>query len=39
LASRHGDHFKPTPLLIDMAARGDTFYGRFDPYAKVPAAA
>jgi len=29
LASRHGDHFKPTPLLLDMAAKGETFYSRF----------
>ncbi len=29
LASRHGDHFQPTPLLLDMAAKGETFYGRF----------
>lgn len=32
LASRYGDHFKPTPLLLDMAAKGETFYGRFNPY-------
>ncbi|MFC5759773.1 FAD-dependent oxidoreductase [Rhizobium sp. GCM10022189] len=32
LAAAYGDHFKPTPLLKDMAARGETFYGRFDPY-------
>ena len=29
LAGRHGDHFKPTPLLLDMAAKGESFYGRF----------
>jgi 3-hydroxyacyl-CoA dehydrogenase/enoyl-CoA hydratase/3-hydroxybutyryl-CoA epimerase len=39
LAAHYGDHFKPTPLLLDMAAKGETFYGRFDPYAKVAAAA
>ncbi|MFB2608094.1 3-hydroxyacyl-CoA dehydrogenase, partial [Rhizobium phaseoli] len=39
LAGAYGDHFKPTPLLKDMAARGETFYGRFDPYAKMGAAA
>ncbi|MEN9894822.1 MAG: enoyl-CoA hydratase protein, partial [Pseudomonadota bacterium] len=38
LASQYGDHFKPTPLLLDMAKKGDTFYGRFDPYAKKAAA-
>ncbi|NHT74417.1 3-hydroxyacyl-CoA dehydrogenase [Rhizobiaceae bacterium CRRU44] len=39
LALSYGDHFAPTPLLKDMAAKGETFYGRFDPYAKVAAAA
>ncbi|CDZ67607.1 3-hydroxyacyl-CoA dehydrogenase [Neorhizobium galegae bv. orientalis] len=39
LAASYGPHFKPTPLLKDMAAKGETFYGRFDPYAKVGAAA
>ncbi|SER91392.1 3-hydroxyacyl-CoA dehydrogenase NAD-binding domain-containing protein [Rhizobium sp. NFR03] len=39
LAATYGDHFAPTPLLKDMAAKGETFYGRFDPYAKVAAAA
>lgn len=38
LAAKYGDHFKPTPLLLDMAAKGETFYGRFDPYAKSQAA-
>jgi 3-hydroxyacyl-CoA dehydrogenase/enoyl-CoA hydratase/3-hydroxybutyryl-CoA epimerase len=32
LAADHGDHFRPTPLLKEMAAKGETFYGRFDPY-------
>lgn len=39
LASSYGSHFKPTPLLIEMAAKGETFYGRFDPYTKEQAAA
>jgi 3-hydroxyacyl-CoA dehydrogenase/enoyl-CoA hydratase/3-hydroxybutyryl-CoA epimerase len=39
LAAAYGDHFKPTALLLDMAAKGETFYGRFDPYAKVAKAA
>ncbi|MEB3042885.1 3-hydroxyacyl-CoA dehydrogenase NAD-binding domain-containing protein [Rhizobium mulingense] len=39
LAGAYGSHFKPTPLLKDMAAKGETFYGRFDPYAKMGAAA
>ncbi|MBW6425930.1 enoyl-CoA hydratase/isomerase family protein [Rhizobium sp. XQZ8] len=34
LAADYGEHFAPTPLLKDMAAKGETFYGRFDPYAK-----
>ena len=39
LAAQYGDHFKPTPLLKDMAAKGETFYGRFDPYENVEKAA
>ena len=39
LAATYGEHFKPTPLLKDMAAKGETFYGRFDPYGKVGKAA
>lgn len=39
LAASYGPHFKSTPLLKDMAAKGETFYGRFDPYAKVGEAA
>jgi 3-hydroxyacyl-CoA dehydrogenase/enoyl-CoA hydratase/3-hydroxybutyryl-CoA epimerase len=39
LAASYGAHFKPTPLLQQMAARGETFYGRFDPYAGAKAAA
>ena len=38
LAAEHGDHFKPTPLLVEMAASGETFYGRFDPYKMENAA-
>jgi 3-hydroxyacyl-CoA dehydrogenase/enoyl-CoA hydratase/3-hydroxybutyryl-CoA epimerase len=38
LAAKYGDHFAPTPLLLDMAAKGDTFYKRFDPYGKKLAA-
>ncbi|MCP8896292.1 FAD-dependent oxidoreductase [Shinella daejeonensis] len=29
LAARYGEHFRPTPLLREMASRGETFYGRF----------
>jgi 3-hydroxyacyl-CoA dehydrogenase/enoyl-CoA hydratase/3-hydroxybutyryl-CoA epimerase len=39
LAASYGAHFKPTALLKDMAAKGETFYGRFDPYAGAKAAA
>jgi 3-hydroxyacyl-CoA dehydrogenase/enoyl-CoA hydratase/3-hydroxybutyryl-CoA epimerase len=39
LAATYGAHFKPTPLLKDMAAKGETFYRRFDPYSKAKAAA
>jgi 3-hydroxyacyl-CoA dehydrogenase/enoyl-CoA hydratase/3-hydroxybutyryl-CoA epimerase len=31
LAKRYGDRFKPSPLLLDMAKTGDTFYHRFAP--------
>ncbi|KQQ58219.1 3-hydroxyacyl-CoA dehydrogenase [Rhizobium sp. Leaf311] len=39
LAESYGPHFKPTPLLKDMAAKGETFYGRFDPYGNAAQAA
>jgi 3-hydroxyacyl-CoA dehydrogenase/enoyl-CoA hydratase/3-hydroxybutyryl-CoA epimerase len=29
LAAKYGDRFKPNALLRDMAAKGETFYGRF----------
>jgi 3-hydroxyacyl-CoA dehydrogenase/enoyl-CoA hydratase/3-hydroxybutyryl-CoA epimerase len=38
LAAKYGDHFAPTPLLKDMAAKGETFYARFDPYKQTKAA-
>jgi len=38
LAAKYGDHFAPTPLLKDMAAKGETFYTRFDPYGQKTAA-
>ncbi|HEY6633384.1 MAG TPA: 3-hydroxyacyl-CoA dehydrogenase family protein, partial [Rhizobiaceae bacterium] len=34
LQKRYGAEFKPPKLLLDMAASGETFYQRFDPYAK-----
>lgn len=39
LASRHGDHFKPTPLLLEMAKNGETFYGRFGAGERIGEAA
>uniref|UniRef100_UPI0025E494F7 FAD-dependent oxidoreductase n=1 Tax=uncultured Agrobacterium sp. TaxID=157277 RepID=UPI0025E494F7 len=39
LEAGYGPRFAPTPLLKDMAAKGETFYGRFDPYAKAAEAA
>ncbi|AYG58052.1 3-hydroxyacyl-CoA dehydrogenase NAD-binding domain-containing protein [Rhizobium jaguaris] len=38
LARAYGPHFNPTALLKDMAAKGETFYGRFDPYGVKTAA-
>ncbi len=35
LAAKHGDRFAPPQLLRDMAASGDSFYGRFGPQAKA----
>ncbi|MEP9386188.1 FAD-dependent oxidoreductase [Mesorhizobium sp. KR9-304] len=37
LQKKYGAEFKPPKLLVDMAAKGETFYQRFDPYAKGPA--
>ncbi|NKN34927.1 FAD-dependent oxidoreductase [Agrobacterium sp. a22-2] len=39
LAATYGPHFKPTPLLREMAEKGETFYGRFDPYGQIDKAA
>jgi 3-hydroxyacyl-CoA dehydrogenase/enoyl-CoA hydratase/3-hydroxybutyryl-CoA epimerase len=38
LAAAYGPHFRPTALLKDMAQKGETFYGRFDPYGVKAAA-
>jgi 3-hydroxyacyl-CoA dehydrogenase/enoyl-CoA hydratase/3-hydroxybutyryl-CoA epimerase len=35
LTARHGDRFAPPGLLTEMAARGETFYGRFGPAAQA----
>ncbi len=34
LQKKYGAQFKAPKLLLDMAERGETFYDRFDPYAK-----
>ncbi|MCA0255882.1 MAG: enoyl-CoA hydratase/isomerase family protein [Proteobacteria bacterium] len=39
LAKDYGPHFRPTPLLKEMAEKGETFYGRFDPYGEKDIAA
>jgi 3-hydroxyacyl-CoA dehydrogenase/enoyl-CoA hydratase/3-hydroxybutyryl-CoA epimerase len=39
LRKRHGNQFKAPKLLREIADTGETFYERFDPYAKVKAAA
>ncbi|WP_416357846.1 FAD-dependent oxidoreductase [Aureimonas phyllosphaerae] len=31
LAAKHGERFRPTPLLKEMASRGESFYSRFAP--------
>ena len=38
LAARHGPRFAPSKLLIDMAEKNETFYGRFAPRAREKAA-
>ena len=35
LAAKHGPRFLPNQLLVDMAAKGETFYGRFPPEKKA----
>jgi 3-hydroxyacyl-CoA dehydrogenase/enoyl-CoA hydratase/3-hydroxybutyryl-CoA epimerase len=35
LQKKYGADFKAPKLLIEMADKGETFYGRFDPYAKA----
>ncbi len=37
LAAKYGDRFKPNALLRDMAAKGQTFYGRFSAEQKKAA--
>jgi 3-hydroxyacyl-CoA dehydrogenase / enoyl-CoA hydratase / 3-hydroxybutyryl-CoA epimerase len=38
LSMKCGPRFKPSPLLLDMAAQDETFYGRFAPPARNRAA-
>jgi 3-hydroxyacyl-CoA dehydrogenase/enoyl-CoA hydratase/3-hydroxybutyryl-CoA epimerase len=38
LAKAHGPRFEPPALLVEMAAKGETFYGRFAPAAQARAA-
>jgi 3-hydroxyacyl-CoA dehydrogenase/enoyl-CoA hydratase/3-hydroxybutyryl-CoA epimerase len=38
LAGRYGDRFKPTPLLVEMGKKGESFYSRFAPPAGKRAA-
>jgi len=38
LAAKHGTRFAPSGLLVDMATRNETFYGRFAPGPRVKAA-
>jgi 3-hydroxyacyl-CoA dehydrogenase/enoyl-CoA hydratase/3-hydroxybutyryl-CoA epimerase len=37
LQKKYGPQFKAPKLLADMAGKGQTFYQRFDPYAKPDA--
>ncbi|MGX9180462.1 3-hydroxyacyl-CoA dehydrogenase NAD-binding domain-containing protein [Mesorhizobium sp. BHbdii] len=37
LQKKYGAEFKAPKLLLDMAEKGDTFYERFDPYARSEA--
>ncbi len=38
LAAKHGPRFAPSKLLLDMAAKNETFYGRFAPQRRDKAA-
>ena len=35
LSKKHGARFEPSKLLLDMAAKGESFYGRFAPGKKA----
>ena len=38
LAEIHGERFRPNKLLLDLAEKGETFYGRFADADKKAAA-
>ena len=38
LAQKYGDRFKPNKLLLEMAAKGESFYSRFAPKRQKAAA-
>ena len=38
LAQKYGDRFKPNKLLVEMAQKGESFYGRFAPKRQKQAA-
>jgi 3-hydroxyacyl-CoA dehydrogenase/enoyl-CoA hydratase/3-hydroxybutyryl-CoA epimerase len=38
LANRYGPRFAPSPLILDMAKKGESFYTRFAPVKKEKAA-
>ena len=38
LAAKHGPRFVPSKLLLDMASKNETFYGRFAPRPRDKAA-
>ena len=38
LEKKHGARFKPNKLLLDMAAKNETFYHRFPPARRKEAA-
>ncbi|TIX94815.1 MAG: hypothetical protein E5V22_35760, partial [Mesorhizobium sp.] len=37
LQKKYGAEFKAPKLLLNMAEKGETFYERFDPYARSEA--
>jgi len=39
LARKYGRQFRAPKLLVEMAEKGETFYGRFNPYSEDKAAA